>query len=201
MFDPNGRLAKAVLRKDEDHWIAELVEAPRSAGVSPLSTLTICSAVPKGNRADWMVEKLAELGVGRLVPIVTGRSVVDPGGNKLDRWRRIASEAAKQSRAATTMVVGEVTALADALARHGQGAVVLSTEGPGGPLGALSADVLFVGPEGGWNDAELGAFRTAGTPFVTLGPSILRVETAAVCGAAVIASRRIGGVESVKIER
>ena len=187
VFDPAGRSAKAVLHEVDRGWSARLTEATRTPRRSPLDGITIFSAVPKGNRADWMVEKLAELGVARFVPIVTSRSVVEPGGNKLDRWRRIAVEAAKQSRAAATLAVGEVTPLANALELHGNDAVVLSTERPGTSLLETTAAGVFIGPEGGWTDLELKAFEAADAQFASLGGSVLRVETAAVCAAAVVA--------------
>src|SRR5687767_15989799 len=77
---------------------------------------TIAAAVPKGDRADWMVEKLSELGVEEFIPLASARSVVLPEGrNKRERWVRIATEAAKQSRRGGVMRVGELTPVAEAL--------------------------------------------------------------------------------------
>ena len=90
----------------------ETTVAPGRAGVE----WTIAAAVPKGERADWMVEKLSELGTAEFVPLAAARSVVLPEGrNKRDRWTRIATESAKQSRRAGVMRIGELTKVDDAI--------------------------------------------------------------------------------------
>ncbi len=84
-------------------------------------SLTVAAAVPKGDRADWMVEKLSELGVARFVPLAAARSVVLPGGrNKVERWERLAVESAKQCRRAGVMAIDPVTPVA-AVHRRGRG--------------------------------------------------------------------------------
>jgi 16S rRNA (uracil1498-N3)-methyltransferase len=162
--------------------------------------LTIAAAVPKGDRADWMVEKLSELGAAEFVPLAAARSVVLPEGrNKRDRWVRIATEAAKQSRRVGVMRVGELTPLAQALKTlntDSQPAWYFATELEARPvpigeaiaaLGSAKAVTAFVGPEGGWTPDELRAFESSGARAVRLAESILRVETAAVAAAAVVA--------------
>ncbi len=159
--------------------------------------LTIAAAVPKGDRADWMIEKLSELGVHRFVPLVTERSVVLPSGkNKFDRWNRIALEAAKQSRRSGVMEIGELTPVATAIADK-QAGVFLSTE-PGctpitaatDSISANTAIIIYVGPEGGWAPGEISAFTAAQISALALTGTILRVETAAITAAAVLLCAR-----------
>ncbi len=178
-FDGSGRSAMGRLVRTGQHWQIELTEAPTS--VSALPALTICCAVPKGQRADWLAEKLGELGVTRLVPLLTDRGVVEPGAGKIERWRRLAESAARQSRAPTVLDVAQPVKLATAIESEGQG-VVLTTERPAARW-AGEATVLYVGPEGGWSPVELEAFDAAGSGFATLGSTVLRVETAAVVAA------------------
>ena len=154
--------------------------------------LTIASAVPKGERADWMIEKLSELGVSSFIPLATQRSVVLPGGtNKRQRWERIAIESAKQSRRPGVMQIGDLTPLAGAMTSGWY----LSPDARAVPIGQSLAELkmpelhLFIGPEGGWTDEERGAFDASGLTPVRLTDTILRIETAAVAAAAVVMCR------------
>ena len=156
---------------------------------------TIASAVPKGQRADWMIEKLSELGTSAFVPLATARSVVLPEGkNKHDRWVRIATEAAKQSRRRGVMRIEILTPLSEAVRSGGTG-WYLSTDPAALPIrkalqqatGARSLKLL-IGPEGGWTDEEIVLLNGSGLTGVHLTATILRVETAAVAAAAVVAS-------------
>lgn len=134
---------------------------------------TIAVAIPKGDRLDWMVQKLTEVGITRLVLVDYARSVVRWDAAKrerqLERVRRIAREASLQSRRTwLPMIDGPVPfAVAAAL----PGARLAEPDGEPGPLG----DTVLVGPEGGFGAEEL----AAGLPAVSLGPNVLRVETAA----------------------
>lgn len=135
--------------------------------------VTIAVAPPKGERLEWLVQKCTEVGVDRIVLLSAERSVVrwdgERAGRQLARLRRIAIEASLQARRVwLPELAGPVPAL-DVLAT----AVVAE---PGGrPLGPEDATVA-IGPEGGWSAAEVAA--AAGQ--VSLGPNVLRVETAAV---------------------
>jgi 16S rRNA (uracil1498-N3)-methyltransferase len=197
-FDDAGNVAAGVIVFDGG---AVLVRVGAVDVVDPdaaVIRLAVAAAVPKADRADWMVEKLSELGVAEFVPLAAERSVVLPEGrNKRERWVRIATEAAKQSRRAGVMTIGELTPLARALERAAAEAGTvwfLSTEAPAPvplpeavrslPPGARVT--AFVGPEGGWTDREVAHFASAGAAAVGLTQTVLRVETAAVATAAVV---------------
>jgi 16S rRNA (uracil1498-N3)-methyltransferase len=159
--------------------------------------LTIAAAVPKAARADWMIEKLGELGVDVFVPLTTRRSVVAPKGSaKNERWNRLATESARQSGRAGVMRIERLTELTRFVEQpraEGAGLWFLSPDEKSVSifemLPALPADlVVLVGPEGGWSPEESDAFATAGSRAVRLTRTILRVETAAVAAAAVIES-------------
>lgn len=149
----------------------------------PAPLVTVAFAVVKGERPEWAVQKLTEIGVDHIVPLQAARSVVRwPLGEsaaQLARLRRVAREAAVQSRRVWLPVVDGVTpfeAVAGALTH------------PGGDPPSLDQPILLVGPEGGWDEAEL----ASGRPLVDLGPSVLRTETAAVVAGVLLCALRAG---------
>ena len=198
VFDDAGRVGRGTLRLEAGGALV-LVDAVQAAPVAAI-TLTIASAIPKAARADWLVEKLSELGVDVFVPLETARGVVVPEGkNKLERWARLATEAAKQSHRTGVMRIDPVTPLAGAIeaALTAGEAWHLSTAGGALPIAtklfsplstAPRSLTLFVGPEGGWTPEEAERFAAAGVPPVSLGGTILRIETAAIAAAALVAA-------------
>jgi 16S rRNA (uracil1498-N3)-methyltransferase len=179
------------------------VRVERAEPAQATFALTIAAAVPKGERADWMVEKLSELGVAEFIPLAAARSVVLPAGRgKRDRWVRIATEAAKQSRRAGVMRIAELTSVGDAL-RQGDSRWFLSTEvaNPSPIAEAARARppdaklTAFIGPEGGWTAAEEQQFFAAGATPVRLTSTILRIETAAIATAAVLSCLMTAAVD------
>ncbi len=168
---------------------------PVVSEAAPAPPVVIGFAVLQGDRSDWVVQKLTELGVDRLAPFVAERSVVrwDAGSERalrqVERWCRIAREAAMQSRRVHLPVVEEVRPLAELLAdpafAHGRGPALAET---GGVPPALDRPVVLVGPEGGWSPGEL-AFGLAN---VDLGPTVLRAETAAVAAGVLLGALRSG---------
>ena len=188
LFDEAGRTATAKVEHSDGEGVTVGVETITEPDESAIQVI-VASAVPKADRADWLVEKLSELGVSKWLPLKTVRSVVHPAGEaKFDRWRRIAVEAAKQSRRAGVMEIGELTDVA-ALPLEGSDALVLSTRDGGRPLTATTPiatrRLLLVGPEGGWTDEELASLVERGAREVSLTKTVLRVETAAVLAAGV----------------
>ena len=199
VFDDHGATATATLHWDDPgpRVRVHAIESRTAAGTGV--ELIVAAAVPKGDRADWMIEKLAELNVAEFIPLAAARSVVLPEGrNKRERWVRVATEAAKQSRRTSVMRVGELTPVRTLLGQAADPRVArwcLSTEPGSVPIGPAAAAVdcaerliAFVGPEGGWTADEVAAFDRAGVTRVTLARTILRVETAAVAIAVVVAA-------------
>jgi 16S rRNA (uracil1498-N3)-methyltransferase len=180
----------------------------------PVRKLTLLQAVSRGERMDLVVQKTTELGLGRLVPVWTSRTVVqgndpagdDTGGARLRRWRKIAQEAARQCGRADLPVLETPRTLAQALAESpAQGLRLLvweAAQASGGvPLrqaladaGAHPAVTLLVGPEGGFSDEEAAAARAAGFQPVGLGPLVLRSETAALVAVA-LAQAALGALD------
>lgn len=159
--------------------------------------LTIAVALPKGDRQKWMVEKLTELGAARLVPLVTARGVAEATPSAIERLKRSVIEACKQCGRSTLLEIGEPMPLAACVAGKPAGSLGLVADPGGIPIGnaispSLSRDDLgvlaLVGPEGGFTDEELAAAVAAGFTAVSLGPHVLRVETAAIAIAAVVAA-------------
>ncbi len=190
VFDDTGRVGSG--RLVEVSSGAVVVEVGQVKQRGRRVELTIASAVPKGQRADWMIEKLAELGVARFIPLMTARSVVHPEGRgKLDRWRRLATEAARQSGSAV-MQIDELTRLDDAFAAwraSGAAGWCCATEIDGQPLVTIApppAGWCFIGPEGGWSEAEIAQMSAGGVSAVRLTESVLRIETAAIIAAAAV---------------
>jgi 16S rRNA (uracil1498-N3)-methyltransferase len=149
--------------------------------------LEVAAALPRGDRAQVMVEKLTELGVTAFVPLQTGRGVVQPRENKLDRLQRHVIEASKQCGRNVLLSVEPPAEWAEYCRRPGLPARRLLAHPGGGALSTSggSTDVaVAVGPEGGFTDEEVGQALDAGWALAGLGPRILRVETAAVTLAA-----------------
>jgi 16S rRNA (uracil1498-N3)-methyltransferase len=202
LFDSAGSMATATIVRLGPHVTVTVTEITPTAEAG-VSDITIAAAVPKGERADWMIEKLSELGCSRFIPLATERSVVLPEGkNKQERWVRIATESAKQSRRAGVMKIEPLTPLSDAVAGMDADShsFVLATEKPargifevfGQFASARTASgkakwAFFVGPEGGWTEEEIELFLRSNVEPLRLTDTILRVETAAVATAAIAA--------------
>jgi 16S rRNA (uracil1498-N3)-methyltransferase len=196
LFDGAGREVEAeVVRVAREE--TELSLGARRQVTGPAVALTLLCAVPRGSRMDFLVQKTAELGVARIVPVVTERSVARPDAEagRRARWEKIAREAARQSGRADVPVVDAPASLAAALAAPGLPArrlALFEAERKRSLRAALegsepAATALLVGPEGGFAPAELAAARTAGFESVGLGDRILRVETAAIVAVALVA--------------
>jgi 16S rRNA (uracil1498-N3)-methyltransferase len=165
------------------------VGEPSRAAVPPRIRVTLAVALPKGERQKWLVEKVTELGVERLVPLVTARGVAEATPGALERLRRGVIEACKQCGRNTLLEIGAPQSIAAVLRdRPAEARAVVAD--PGGPpfAAAAPAEVIgMVGPEGGFAPEELALLDAAGVARVGLGPHILRVETAAVALAARLA--------------
>ncbi len=161
--------------------------------------ICVACAVPKGGRADQLVDQLSQVGVMRWRPIVCERSVVNPRSGKVEKWRRIAVESMKQSGRAFVMEVGGVVGFEEALGEAGSvaGGVVYVGDQRGERLGGdviteagclPEVVTIFIGPEGGFTEEEIGMAvgESVGGRLVCLGEYTMRIETAAVVGAGII---------------
>jgi 16S rRNA (uracil1498-N3)-methyltransferase len=149
--------------------------------------LTLGVALPKGDRQKWLVEKATELGVTRLVPLVTERGVAQPVEAALDRLRRSVIEASKQCGRNRLLEIGQPQTLAEFAATAPPDALRLIAHPGGADVSTrTTGDELWaaVGPEGGFTDDEVAVAEHAGWQRVSLGRAILRVETAALALAA-----------------
>ncbi len=170
----------------------------------PALPVTLLLAVFKFDRMEWAIEKATELGVARIVPVITRRAekhLVRSAPGRVERWRRIAHESAKQSRRSDIPVIEDALPLKTAAAREDDAVkLVLAEQERSTTLrGALEEALkitgddfpeirLAIGPEGGWAAEEEAIFDDAGWKPVSLGPRILRAETAAITALAVVAS-------------
>ena len=154
---------------------------------------------------DWVIQKATELGVERIVPVGSNHSVVRPRADRIDhqraRWQRIALEAAQQSERWSVPIISPPAAVRELLdwSKPAQSKLVLAERSQGAsltavPLARAGDEIwLLVGPEGGWEDEELGQVLQHGYTAITLGSRILRAETAAIATISVLQSR-LGGL-------
>lgn len=154
----------------------------------PEPPVGVAFAVVKRDRPELVVQKLTELGVDRITPFTAARSVVrwdaDRAGRHADRLRRVAREAAMQSRRCRLPTVDGVRSWDDVAALPG--AARCDRTGTRGP--SLAHPTLLVGPEGGWDPSE----TPAQVPVVTLGTTVLRAETAAILAGGLLVALRTG---------
>ena len=161
-----------------------------------LPEITLVLAIFKFDRMEWAIEKVTELGVARIVPLVARRTdshLASAAAKRVERWRRIAREAAQQSRRVAQPGVSTPIRLQNVLDIVAERRIVLSEAeeqvslkpaitGFKGPL------ALAIGPEGGWTGGEEQAFREHGWIAASLGPTILRAETAAIAAISIVAA-------------
>ena len=187
-------------------WLAEIAEArgdrvvfrvvePVDSPALPVR-ITLCAALVKFDRFEWIVEKATELGVERIVPVETARAekgLLEASRKRSERWERIAREAGQQSRRVSAPQIAAAVGSRQALALEADHRYFLEEDVAPPLLRLLPANkaatdrvALLTGPEGGWTDAEREAAASAGWRAASLGPLVLRAETAALAALAVI---------------
>lgn len=193
LFDGRGNVATARLMQRGEGAAIEAVhhEPP------PTPRVVVASAIPKGDRASTLIDMTTQLGLAAFVPLRCARSVAELTDALRVRLERIAVESCKQSRRAWVPPIldelSPVEAVRFALAAE-SAAILLDPTGP--PLGTLESQrkrsriSILVGPEGGFTDEERDAMIAAGAVTAALGEGILRIETAAVVGLALMRSER-----------
>ena len=165
---------------------------------TPAVPITLLLSIFKFDRMEWAIEKCTELGVARIIPAIARRTdphLATASRKRVERWQRIALQAAEQSRRATPPEITEPLKLADALNLPAALRIVLCESEEQTQLsdvvksnGTTGGILLAVGPEGGWTDDELQLFQQAKWTSASLGNTILRAETAAIAAAAVLIS-------------
>ena len=164
----------------------------------PAAEITLLLAIFKFDRMEWAIEKCTELGVAGIVPVITRRTdshLATASKKRVERWQRIARQAAEQSRRAAPPDINEPLKLADALNIPAALRIVLAESEEQTlvrdilkPEVASGVVALAVGPEGGWTEDESRSFQRAGWISASLGNTILRAETAAIAAIAVVSS-------------
>lgn len=189
VFDGAGKEFSCVVESISKRETALRIKSERapSAPESDLN-LTLAVALLKNEKFDLVVQKATELGVARLVPLTTKRADVKikdakDAVKKLERWRKIALEAAKQSGRAKLMTIENPANFEDFVESENQGARILFAERGGTDFSGIAASgeiVAVVGAEGGWETTEIEKARDSGFQIITFGGRILRAETAAI---------------------
>lgn len=195
-------------------WLAELGDtnpiATQATIVEPLTAktelpvaVTLIAALPKGNGFDDVVRQCTESGVACIVPVISDRTLLHPSPQKLERWRRIAQEAAEQSERQVVPAIVEPVPFSTLLqdsSHYGIGdqtACYLCATRHNAPHlftcllqspQEMAAIAIAIGPEGGWTDAEVVAAIAAGYQPVSLGCRILRAVTAPIVALSLIAA-------------
>ena len=191
LIDGRGGLARATLGQitKRGHELTLRIEERRTEPPSKPSIHLAC-ALPKGDRQSVLLDMATQLGMTRFTPLVCERGVVKPGAHSQERWRRICLEACKQSRRVYLPEIREPASPAQVAVSH-QGAWIAHPSGVAAGamlVGTLPNELtLLVGPEGGFMEAEVRQAVEQGARTVSLGPAILRIETAAIGLLAVIA--------------
>jgi 16S rRNA (uracil1498-N3)-methyltransferase len=190
-------------------WLARIASIDRDSvqftllqelKTAPALPVTLLLSVFKFDRMEWAIEKAVELGCSRIVPIIAERTekhLAQAAGKRVERWRRLALEAAKQSRRSDLPEISDPVRLAAMLAaaeQTGPLRILLSETEEDQPLlrtlqenaSPAQGIMLAIGPEGGWTAAEIALFVRDGWQSASLGPRILRVETAVIAAIAIV---------------
>lgn len=195
VFDGQGNAAEAVVQSvgKRSASVRILWLHPTAPAASP--RIELATAVPKGDRANWLIEKATELGAATWTPLRLTRSVVDPGDGKLDKLRQTVIAACKQSGRNQLMQINATRTWTDWLGEAARIRTVVIAHPAGTDanetlrrMAAASVNqhaiAIAIGPEGGFADVEIAAAVEAGAHVVNLGPNVLRIETAAVAALA-----------------
>lgn len=163
-----------------------------------VANVTLLLSVFKFDRMEWAIEKCTELGVSRIVPVIARRTdahLAAASAKRVERWRRLALQAAEQSRRTVPPEVAVPLKLKDAVDLPGAGRILLAEAEQQVWLRDvldshldLGEILLAIGPEGGWADDEVQLFKNAGWISTSLGSTILRAETAAIAATAIVVS-------------
>ena len=201
LFDGSGEDVRVRLDDVNDRRIGAVVLERAPGPREPRLKMHLYQSITKGDRFEWLLEKATEIGVASITPLVAARAVVKTAadGNRADRWRRIVVEAAEQCERSAVPEIGAPQSFDDAL-QSAMGILLLPYEDAGDVVPsindvlnrrvddafALAAVSVFVGPEGGYETAEIERATAAGVEIVTLGDRVLRSETAGLVAATLV---------------
>ncbi len=200
LFDGRGALATAKIENISSKELLCRIEHLQSIDKPARPEIIIVASVPKGDRLDFLIAKCTELGVDRITPVIFERSVKQPKNPKAaDRWRNITIASAKQCKRLFLPVIDRPAPLTEAIpkltADH-PGAHILfgSLEESATPLIEIEFDsgnvIAVIGPEGGLTENETNLLTNAGAQPVRITDTVLRIETAALAFAAILAAAR-----------
>lgn len=195
LCDGSGFDYEGVIVSTGAEVIVEIREK-RAGCTEPRAKITLFQALPKGDKMEWIIQKSVELGVYRIVPVLTSRCVSRPDGKsmakKVERYNKISAEAAKQSGRGILPEVAGLATLEQAVEMvPGKGIVFYEKGGARLPELVGPADTelgVFVGSEGGFSPEEIALLQGRGIRPATLGKRILRCETAPICGLSILLS-------------
>lgn len=198
LFDGHGGEVAARLQGNGREWFADLETHDPVDRESPLA-LVLVQALASGDKMDWIIQKAVELGVSAVIPVEARRSVLRLSGDRavkrVAHWQQVMVSACEQSGRNRVPELAQIESLAHYLAHHRDTDKVMFVPAGGRTLHALGAPDgprhLLIGPEGGWSDDELAACRAAHCAEATLGPRVLRTETAGL--AALVAAQVLWG--------
>ncbi|MFM1895190.1 MAG: hypothetical protein RLZZ385_264 [Pseudomonadota bacterium] len=191
VFNGNDGEFAATVAATGRHRVELTVGAPLASHGDPRLTICLGLGLSRGERMDWAVQKATELGVSRIVPLLTEHCEVKLDErrreNRLIHWQRIAINACEQCGRTRVPDIDNPMDLSAWLANYPQGILLDHSGTTGFKQAQLSDPVhLLIGPEGGWSDGELTLASMSGYQLVRLGPRILRTETAPVVALSVI---------------
>lgn len=197
VVDSSGRAFAAALATCDARGATAALEREVSTPAPVRLRITLAQGIPKGQKMDYVVEKATELGIARLLPFASERTLGDTTRDgKVERWRRLARSAAQQSGRADVMEVVPPIAFAELLDQCGDydlalvpwelaGHIALRERLPG-LLAAKRTVCVVIGPEGGLSHEEARRAETAGGHLISLGSRILRTETAGLVACAAL---------------
>lgn len=194
LFDGSGFEYEARILEPRKNQVVVEVEGRHAGRPDPRPAIELAMALIKSDRFDLVVQKATELGVAAIIPLSTSRAVVSltagRGAQKRERWQRIAVEAAEQSGRSRLPLIAEPRSFDDVIDEAREVATIVFWEGERRlPLSAALQDRadrvrLIVGPEGGFDEREIERVTRAGALIASLGPLVLRAETAALAAIA-----------------
>jgi 16S rRNA (uracil1498-N3)-methyltransferase len=172
--------------------VTAIIDREEVSRSEPALKLTLYQSMPKGEKMELIIQKTTEIGISKIVPFISERTIVRPASLSMrtERWQKIALAAAKQSGRAAVPSIVDILRFEDILGEFGYYDTVMFCNETGGgkislPEGAVNA-ALIVGCEGGFSARERIEIEKAGARSVTLGPRILRAETAPMVAASII---------------